>query len=405
MGLDKSFGEPDKIAGAVAENASVEKFVFKNESTLNDFYWDQILFYLVSAILGLSFLDLSVEFFRSSIIKCYIADTVATRDQVAYFNTYCYGSLPNSQYYLIFIIISALIIIAPHYLWTSYFGAYFNFFFGLAKRLNNLRDINTGEYSPYNFQLVKKLEHNFSLSSPWMFRWYKLKLLAQLGACTIVQAVNAFYLDAEDFEESFSCPTDTSLLNTTVWPLPEQLTCVYNSLTLLYFLRNTALGLVTVAIVVCIIGLVWCYTGHTTELGVKEIAAFCYISCLPPEEYPFLSTRMVLKGILCCSKKIQSSSDSTEGSSHNENSLCCPCHWSDLKQAMTTPPIYTDLDFLVTRLFYANYGYGQVFKDIQIQKELDENTGRNLLYLLDKHQMLKHVNTDEVSCCQPLNAY
>ena len=377
MGLDKSLVEPDKIAGAVAENASIEKFVFKDKRALKDFYWDQILFYLVSAILGLSFLDLSVEFFRGTIIKCYIADTAARKDQVAYFNNYCYGSLPSSQYYLIFIIISALIIIAPHYLWTSYFGAYFNFFFDLAKKLKDLRETD-GEYSPYNFQLVKKLEHNFSSPSPWMFRWYKLKLLAQLGACMIVQAVNAFYLDAEDFEESFSCPTDTNLLNTTVWPLPEQVTCVYNSLTLLYFLRNTALGLVTAAIVVCIIGLVWCYTRHTTELGAKEIATFCHNSCLPPKEYPFLSTRMVLKRILCCSKKTQSSRDLPDGSSHNENPYCCPCLLSGLKQAIN-PRIHTDLDFLVTRLFYANSGHGQVFKDIQIQKELDGNTNCEVL--------------------------
>ena len=185
----------------------------------------------------------------------------------------------------------------------------------------------------------------------------------------IVQAVNAFYLDAEDFEESFSCPTDTNLLNTTVWPLPEQVTCIYNSLTLLYFLRNTALGLVTAAIVVCIIGLVWCYTRHTTELGAKDIAAFCHDSCLPPKEYPFLSTRMVLKRILCCSDE--------QGS---------------LKQAIT-PRIQTDLDFLVTRLFYANSGQGQVFKDIQIQKELDENTYCELLKQLSG--VYSHLKTAE----------
>ena len=372
MDLDKSLVEPDKIAGAVAENASVEKFVFKNKGALKDFYWDQILFYLVSAILGLSFLDLSVEFFRGTIIKCYIADTAARKDQIAYFNNYCYESLPNSQYYLIFIIISALIIIAPHYLWTSYFGAYFIFFFDLAKKLKDLRETD-GEYSPYNFQLVKKLEQTFSSpSSPWMFRWYKLKLLAQLGACIIVQTVNAFYLDAEDFEESFSCPTDTNLLNTTVWPLPEQVTCIYNSLTLLYFLRNTTLGLVTAAIVVCIIGLVWCYTRHTTELGAKEIAAFCHGSCLPPKEYPFLSIRMVLKRILCCIGEK-----------------------GDLKRAIT-PRIHTDLDFLVTRLFYANSGQGQVFKDIQIQKKLDENTYCELLKQLDG--VYSHLKSAEDEC-------
>ena len=425
------------VAGAVVENAGADKFIFKDKKTdilqtekssdssdtskggstgdtpitPKDFYWDQILFYLVSAILGLSFLDISVEFFRGSIIQCYIANTAATRDQVAYFNNYCYGSLPNSQYYLIFILISALIIIAPHYLWTSYFGAYFDFFFDLAKKLHRLRDTNTGEYSPYNFELVKKLEQKFSSSNPWMFRWYKLKLLAQLGVCIIVQAVNAFYFDAEDFNESFPCPTDTSLLNTTVWPLPEQLTCVYNSLTLLYFLRNTALGLVTAAIVVCIIGLVWCYARHTTELGAKDIAAFCDVSCLPPEEYPFPSTRKVLYRILYCGKKERlleryqpkSLSDEQDNNSRipiegseqtdarreddEEKPLCCPCFngfLSGLKQAIT-PRIHTDLDFLVTRLFYADSGHGQVFKDIQIQKELNEKISQDheLLYLLN----------------------
>ena len=445
------------VVEAVAKNASAEGVVFKDKTdilqtekssdlsdtskggstgdtpiTPKDFYWDQILFYLVSAILGLSFLDISVEFFRGSIIQCYIANTAATRDQVAYFNNYCYGSLPNSQYYLIFILISALIIIAPHYLWTSYFGAYFDFFFDLAKKLHRLRDTNTGEYSPYNFELVKKLEQKFSSSNPWMFRWYKLKLLAQLGVCIIVQAVNAFYFDAEDFDESFLCPTDTSLLNTTVWPLPDQLTCVYNSLTLLYFLRNTALGLVTAAIVVCIIGLVWCYARHTTELGAKDIAAFCDVSCLPPEEYPFPSTRKVLRRIFRCGKEErllekyqpksstkverESSRELTDIHVHEtdepslvqdeeddeEKPLCCPCFngfLSGLKQAIT-PRIHTDLDFLVTRLFYADSGHGQVFKDIQIQKELDEQTSQDheLLFLLNsvhKHLLEKQVEALE----------
>ena len=451
--------------------------------TPKDFYWDQILFYLVSAILGLSFLDISVEFFRGSIIQCYIANTAATRDQVAYFNNYCYGSLPNSQYYLIFILISALIIIAPHYLWTSYFGAYFDFFFDLAKKLHRLRDTNTGEYSPYNFELVKKLEQKFSSSNPWMFRWYKLKLLAQLGVCIIVQAVNAFYFDAEDFDESFPCPTDTSLLNTTVWPLPDQLTCVYNSLTLLYFLRNTALGLVTAAIVVCIIGLVWCYARHTTELGAKDIAAFCDASCLPPEEFIYPSSWKVIRSLFRCGKKkqnldsrldesrdqqstgitqaddlqstasngqaqdlqrqdqqIEQNPDSpqvcvlqtqvdesqnqqsngiTQGndmqpttsngqdsqsqdqqieqnpdSSHAHDSKSTsskaekdkkPSAFLSCLKQIFSPRIQTDLDFLVAQLFYADSGHGQVFKDIQIQKEFDERSTKDhkLLYLLN----------------------
>ena len=364
----------DKKPSSVTGNISGDTPV-----TQKDFYWDQILFYLVSAILGLSFLDVSIEFFRdSSIIKCYIFDTTITRDQVAYLNNYCYSSLPNSQYYLIFILISALIIIAPHYLWMSYFGAYFDFFFDLAKKLHCLQDTKTGEYNPYNFELVKKLEQKFSSSNPWMFRCYKLKLLAQLGVCLIVETVNAFYFEADDFNESFLCPTDTGLLNTTVWPIPEQLNCVYNSLTLLYFLRNTALGLVAAAIVVIMIGLVWCFLPHTTELGAKDIAAFCNVFCLPPEEYTLPSIWKVV--ILPCAKRNQIQDvrvrhQVSQGEIQVQSTFMVKKKKLDsllnkLKPAFS-PRIHTDLDFLVTRLFYADSGHGQVFKEIQIIKELD----------------------------------
>ena len=331
-----------------------------------DFYWDQILLYLVSAILGLSFLNITVEFFRGSTIHCYISDTGASRDQVTYLNNYCYSSLPNSQYYLIFTLISALTIIAPHYLWASYFGAYFEFFFNLTKKLHRLRDTKTGEYNLYNFELVEKLEQKFSSSNPWMFHWYKLKLLAHLVMCTIVELVNVFYFEADDFNKSFPCPADSNILNTTVWPLPEQLNCVYNSLTLLYFLRNTALGLVAAAIVVNMIGLVWCFLPHTTELGAKDIAAFCNVSCLPPEEYTFPSIWRVVLSIFSCAGEEQIWST------------------SKVKQAFL-PIIHTDLDFLVTRLFYSDSGHGQVFKEIQILKELDYRSiqDHKLMYLLN----------------------
>ena len=150
------------------------------------------------------------------------------RDHIAYYNNYCYGSLPNSQYYLIFILVSALLIIAPHYLWTSYFGAHFEFFFDLAKKLHRLRDTKTGEYNLYNFELVKKLEEKFSSSKPpWIFRWYKLKLLSQLPICLMILIINAIIFKDEDFKESFCCPKDTNELNTTVWPIEEQISCIY----------------------------------------------------------------------------------------------------------------------------------------------------------------------------------
>ena len=410
-----------KAALSAAENTRADKLVFgdkpetsdilpeKSDSTSTvggsgdtpitpkDFYWDQILFYLISAILGLSFLDISVEFFRGSVIQCFTPSNL-TRDQIAYVNNFCYSSLPNSQYYLIYILISAILIIAPHYLWNSYFGAHFDFFFDLVKKLNRLRDSSTGEYNPLNFELVKKLEQKFSKSNTWIFRLYKLKLLVQLLISIVVQFVNAFYFQIDDFNNTFTCPKDSASLNSNIWPINEELTCVYSSLTLLLFLRNAAFALVSAAICVIIFGLLSCFSRHTTELGAKDIATFCDVSCLPPEDYPYPSARKVFKQILCCGqeehlhqyKKVTQAENSLEEvieeqSAEEEGSLSCfDGLWKGLKQAFS-PRITNDLDFLLLRLFYADSGHGHVFKDIQVHKELTYKTAQDheLLFLLN----------------------
>lgn len=413
------------VASNVIENSRADKVVFSDKSTSTsdllsaekskpsssssgsdgsitpkDFYWDRILFYLVSAILGLSFLDISVEFFRQTALQCFTPDNITIRDQIAYLNNYCYGSLPNSQYYLIFILISALVIIAPHYLWMSYFGAHFDFFFDLVKKLNRLRDTSIGEYSPINFELVKKLEEKFSKSNTWIFRLYKLKLVGQLIFSLIVLLINAFYFRSDNFEETFLCPEDAAVIDTPAWPIGSQVTCVYNSLTLLLFLRNTALGLVSAAILVILFGLVWCFIRHTTELGAKDIAAFCDLSCLPPEDYSYPSFRKVLKKIASCGSREEklrgyqkrdsttvTTTEDPESEARGEKSVCCPCFagfWKGVQEAFS-PRISNDLDFLLMRLFSADSGHGQVFKDIQIYKELNEKTSQDheLLYLLN----------------------
>jgi hypothetical protein len=426
-----------KLASGVLENSSADKLIFSEKSTSTtdlfpsgqsnsspppkassgdapvtpkDFYWDQILFYLVSAILGLSFLDISVEFFRGSAIQCFFTSNI-TRDQVNYFNNFCYGSLPTSQYYLVFILISALVIIAPHYLWSSFFGAHFAFFFDLVRKLNRLRDSSIGDYSPLNFELVKKLEEKFSTSNTWIFRLYKVKLIFQLIFSTIILLLNAFYFKDEDFDETFACPKNKTIVDTPEWPIENHVMCVYNSLTLLHFLRNTALGLVAVCIIIIIVGLHWCFSRHPVELGAKNIASFCELSCLPPEDYPLPSIRKVVKKIICCGKeesrhkKVHNSSFSAqqngiignpvadedkedkEDNKCSVESVCCPCFtgfWQSLKEAFT-PRISNDLDFLLMRLYYADSGHGEVFKDIQIHKELQEKTAQDheLLYLLN----------------------
>ncbi len=214
-----------------------------------DFYWDQIMFYVVTIILGLSFVDLSVEFFRGSEVKCFTpTDIPIDRDHFSFLNNYCYNSLPHSQFYLVFLLVAALGIIAPHYLWTAYFDKHFDYYFDLLKKLDRLHDPNTGQYNPLNFEYIKKLEQKFSISKKIYF-YYIVKLILQLSLCLASLIVNNTIFKNDDFETDFNCVID---LNSTVWPYRMDIPCVYNTLRLLLFLRWTAFVLLLFC---CLVGI------------------------------------------------------------------------------------------------------------------------------------------------------
>ena len=362
------------------KNKQAEKLLGSNESNKDDtatessssitpkeFYWDQIMFYLVSSILGLSFLDISVEFFRGSVVQCFTPSDL-TRDQISYLNNYCYGSLPDSQYYLIFILISALLMITPHYIWNSYFGAQFEYFFDLVKKLDRLRDIKTGEYVPLSFEIVGKLESEFCKFNTWIFRLYCAKLFGQLLISVCVFLANMLYFNGNDFNESFKCP-QTSFLNSLEWPLPEQVTCVYNSLNLLWFLRLAAFILVGTSIFVIAIGIIWCFVRHANELGANLVADFCDASCLSPPEFSFSSFRNIIKGVF-----------------NSDRGFRCCSKFSKSFKELFYPRISNDLDFLLMKLYFADTGHGRVFRDIQINRGIraKKEQDHELLHLLNR---------------------
>ena len=113
-----------------------------------------------------------------------------------------------------FILISALVLFAPQYLWNSYFSAHFDFFFDLIKKLDRLMDTNTGEYSPQNFERVKKLEERFSKSQ--IFFFYKAKLVLQWITCVILFGCQRCLLQGRRLISelrSLACSIDLSLLH------------------------------------------------------------------------------------------------------------------------------------------------------------------------------------------------
>ena len=366
----------EKVLKTVAQNDNDRD---KKDSKIiqKDFYWDQIMFYSVTILLGLSFVDISVEFFRGSVVKCFApTDIPIDRDHFAFLNNYCYGSLPHSQYYLVFLLVAALAIIGPHYLWTAYFEKHFDYFFDLLRKLDRLHDPKTGEYNPLNFAYIEKLEEKFSITKKIYF-YYILKIHLQLLLCLAALAVNNTVFKDNDFETDFDCDVN---LNSTVWPYRMTIPCVYNTLRLLLFLRWTAFILLVFCCLVLLYGLLTIIGRHTAELGAKYVARFCYHSFLQPEHHQFpsflecfsklvsflkLSSIMLLL-LTYCGLLFYSSS------------------WDIVKKNLFNPVIKNDLDFLLLRLYVADSGHGQVFKDIQVIKELNSmiEHDRQRLHLL-----------------------
>ena len=110
--------------------------------------------------------------------------------------------------------------------------------------------------------------------------------------------------------------------------------------------------LLILAVVIAGCGLFWCFKRHTNALGYKEIALFAFTSCLRPDDYVYE-------------------------------------HF--VKQPFS-PRINNDLDFLLTRLFRADSGHGQVFKDLQVYKELKRLVGMDHELLHAYHDAIKDEN-------------
>ena len=305
-----------------------------------EFWWDEVLKWLVAASFGLSLLDVSVEFFRNYTVTCYVPNST-TRDDVAYINNYCLSSLPRSEYFTLFILIHGFLILGPHILWRTVFDASFQFFFDLVSNIDQLREGSSGEYSQKNFDIIRRLEVeytrpivicNLQVFLPLIYIFYLFKLAVQL--VTVIASIIFSISFFDDFSEMFTCPTDSQqdriISNSRKWPIADSVVCVYPSLRFLSLLRYGDIILLSLIIIVLIYAFVWCLLRHSKELGHKTVATFCTQSNLPQHSY------------------------------FSSSPLKNPC----------TPGIRSDLDFLVMMLFRTSSGQGATFKELQIMREM-----------------------------------
>ncbi len=210
-------GAAKAVIGTVTENKGEDK---KQDSTSvepKDFFWDQFIKYISSAILALTLLNITVEFIRREGVLCFHpSDTVSllpsdsgretlavyelARGQAMFLNSYCAGSIPTIEYFSIYILVHGLLLVAPHLVWSTIHKGDFNSFFSIAGKIDLLRSSETGEYSEENFDHVKKLEKEYG-NTRGVFFSYIVKLSIQF---LISIATSAIWL--RNFSFSFNCP-------------------------------------------------------------------------------------------------------------------------------------------------------------------------------------------------------
>ncbi len=346
-----------------------------------DFFWDQFIKYISSAILALTLLNITVQLFRDSGVSCFHpSDTVSllpsvstkdamavyefARDQAMFLNNYCVGSIPVTEYFPIYILIHGILLLAPHYVWNSIFKGDFDSFFSIAGRIDRLRSSETGEYSEGNFDRVKKLEKEYGGGHKRIFYSYIFKLILQLLVCSVSIGISAGWL--KDFSYSFNCPRsleeDGDIPDE--WPLNVTVPCVYTSLRILRVTRVADFVLTALAAVLTVYGLIWCGVRHTHQLGHLQAAKFSFQSGLKPETFSappvfqFKSNKYL--GII--------------RKHYDTNCFVRALFWLFARRKfhfrpwnVLSPRISNDLDLLLMLFFKADASHGKVFRNIQVQ--------------------------------------
>ena len=327
-----------------------------SQVTRREFFWDSLVLFVLSFILGLAVIDVVTEVVRGSGVECYIFNSTTEEATRRYIRNYCYGRLPPTEYFSAFIVISGVLITIPHYLWLNHYGGNFDFFFSLVSTLDRLRNIS-GEHTTHNNLVVQQLETAFRKGN--IFSFYITKLCVQwvISLIALLLAITYF----TDFNETFFCPLYESQLHSQEWPFGERAVCVFIALKLLWGIRTVYILSLLWVISGFTWALLWCCCTHTTELGSRKIAQFAFSSGIQPHHYV---PKMPVPR--CCH---------LFGSYFNRHVTALLCF------SQSGPTICSDLDFMIMKLFRADRGLGYVMKDVQVARRLQE-------LLSDDHRQL-----------------
>ncbi|XP_065916014.1 uncharacterized protein [Dysidea avara] len=301
------------------------------------FFWDNIIFYVASAILGLSVSNIVVDFLRPepNTVTCFTPFNY-TINQANYVNNFCNDFLPFSENFSLALVAHGVLLLAPQYLWKAYFSARIDFFFFHAAKLETLRERDTGEYPHTNFSVVDYMHREFYERRDILIG-YIIKLSLQCVVAVIALIISNVLF--QDFDIQFDC----FYQETATQPDSILTRCSYSKLRFVSILRWFDYVLLVLSILTILYGLWWCLLRSHPELGHKDISLFCYDSCTNSKHYK--------------AKK-----------------------WYRLKN---------DLHFLLVSLFATNAGLGRVFKSVQIANDISHELSGHL-ESLDNFDSMKH---------------
>lgn len=332
-----------------------------------DFFWDIIVFFVVWSILALAAVEIIIEFVRGGKVACFPPNNNNSDAEENFINAFCTSNVPYGSYISIFMVVHGLLVAVPHYIWLSYFSGSINFFFVLATMMKKAKE-DTGQYSPNNILIIRKLEVTLaSYKSGRIFLLYIVKLGFQLAwvICGLIFVATFFY---GTFGPSFDCPNDFDGA-TDEWPVHTDVVCVLDILDLLKVLWIVEMLLLALSGFGLIWGLVWCFSVHPKELGSADIALFSYNYGLSPEYYV---------------PKLPLSNSIGSGFRYL-------FHLSCLLQQVSCggPRIQTNMDFMVMKLYCTDGGLGYIFKQVQVAKvlkQLNDDDRRRLNVHERKHR-------------------
>ncbi len=317
-----------------------------------EFFWDSVLLYVVSAIIGLTAIDLISEYIRGSGVECFSPYNETITDYLKYINKFCSRSIPAGEYFPTFIVIQGILIAAPHYLWLNQYEGRFEYFFSRAQGLVRSKEEATGRYPTKNYVFIQQLQSAFgTYHSREIFWWYVLKLGLQLLLSSITLGVSSLYFT--EFEENFRCPT-RDYLSSSYWPLQNEVTCVFTSLRLLALIRGLDVFLLSLVVGGLTWALLWCFRTHKTELGSDNIAKFTFQSGLEPEHHNVYFDKL------------------PKSKWHGPSLRLWFSRLCNLFEFCGSECVNSDLDFLILRLFRADSGLGFILKDVQVHKTVQD---------------------------------